>query len=431
MKEDLDDLYEKLRMMLYATANQTMQGYDTSKQEFKVLHYLLRIAVDGGMNSVSFPNDFTHSVLLLAKFIQRTRAGMFRERDEVGSLPLHIAVTGKGLLKNYDGDSNKLEGDEQQQQQQQQLQETGSDEQQEAQEVNDDVEMGEAANQEGQADIPVPQEEQPLQNDGEDGELPEPDDDDEEEEVEDIGDIADMEEHENEASSSQSCGMEIIKLILEQYPASIRLYDTHTRSLPIHLVLKHNPHASEAIDHFLRLYPKSASMPDGAGRLPIHIALLHNSPSWEQILDLAPNTLEKKDPMTGLLPFQLAALIHSEKRLLTKTIGGPSSQPDTDTLVEQEEEIELESLGTCFQLLRMNPHLASGLAEAPTYSPEDRHVARLEEENKMLRQRVYDLEQQVMQMHLSMQEANGNAIKKRKSFNAMDYFSRSGDGPQI
>jgi hypothetical protein len=425
MKEDLDDLYEKLCMMLYAAANQTMADYDTSKHEFKVLHYLLRIAVDGGMNSISFPNDFTHSVLLLAKFIQRTRPGMFRERDESGSLPLHIAVTGKGLLKYDDGESDNLEDDEQQQQEER---ETAAIDQQQDAQADVDVEMGDAADQEGQADDDlVPQQEQPPQDDeDDDDELPEPDEDEE-----DIGDIdeADMEQHDNEASSSQPCGMEIIKLILEQYPASIRLYDTQTRSLPIHLVLKHNPHASEAINHFLRLYPKSASMPDGEGRLPIHIALLHNSPSWEQILNLAPNTLEKKDPMTGLLPFQLAVLSHSEKRLLTttKTVDvSPSQHPDTvDTSAEQEEAIELESLSTCYQLLRMNPHLASGLAEAPTTS--DQRVSRLEQENQMLRQRVYELEQQVMQMHLIMNEANGNAIKKRKSFNAMDYFSRAGE----
>lgn len=297
VKEDLDDLYEKLRMMLYATTHQTMESYDASKDYFKVLHYLLRIAVHDGMNQVSFPNDFTHSVLLLAKFIQRTRAGMFRERDESGSLPLHIAVMGQGLFKNDDGNGNGDEQDEGAA-----AANDAGGEQAEPQE-NVDVEMGDP----GEAENPMQQQQMPPPDEDEennDNELPE------DEEEDDMGDIdeADMDEHDIEASSSQSCGMEIIKLILEQYPASIRLYDTQTRSLPIHLLLKHNPHATEAIEHFLRLYPKSAEMPDGEGRLPIHIALLHNSPSWEQILDLAPNTLEKKDPMTGLLPFQLAVI---------------------------------------------------------------------------------------------------------------------------
>lgn len=419
MKEDLEDLYEKLRMMLYAATHTTMELYDTSKHEFKVLHYLLRIAVHGGLNGVSFPNDFTHSVLLLAKFIQRTdRAGMFRERDEMGSLPLHIAVMGRGLLKlDHDcGDCRDSTADV--------VADNGDEHEQQGRE-NVDVEMDEAAEHNDEADpIQHPQRRQqmpPLADDNDD------DDPQEDEEEDDMGDIdeADMDEHDNEASSSQSCGMEIIKLLLEQHPASIRLYDTQTRSLPIHLLLKHNSHATEAIDHFLHLYPKSAEMPDGEGRLPIHIALLHNSPSWENILEMAPNTLEMKDPMTGLLPFQLAGLSNHEKFLLTKDTPRENPPPLDETT--EDERQELESFSMCFQLLRRNPHLASGMAEVPSFNTANEQVViRLERENTMLRQRVYELEQRMMEMELSMQSSNGNALKKRKSFNAMDYFSRAG-----
>ena len=407
MKEDLDDLWEKLRMMLYAAVNQTMEGYDESKQDFKVLHYLLRIAVHGGMNHVSFPNDFVHSILMLAKFIQRTRVGMFRERDETGSLPLHIAVSGRGLLQIDDGNGSRVEVD---------LQPVVEDGGAPAPIRGDaDVEMGEVDGHDPDA-LPN-QDQQPALEDGdiENNQPPDPEDDD----VDDI-DEADMEDHGNGASSSEPCGTEIIKLILEQHPGSIRLYDTKTRSLPIHLALKHNPCARESIEHFLRLYANSASMPDGDGRLPIHIALLHNSPSWEHILELAPNTLEQKDPTTGLLPFQIAALSDLDKAAFTQTYTDNITSEELHELPQ-----ELESFTTSFLLLRMNPHLASGLAKASPSKSTDPQVARLEHENKMLRQRVQELERLVMQMQLAMQSTNGGAMKKRKSFNAMDFFSRA------
>lgn len=405
MREDLDDLWEKLRMMLYAAVNQTMEGYDESKQNFQVLHYLLRIAVHRGINHVSFPNDFVHSILMLSKFIQRTRAGMFRERDETGSLPLHVALSGRGLLKCDDGSGSKVEVD---------LQQEPDDGDAPAPVQDDaDIEMDEA-DEPNNLDALPNQDQQRLLEDGdnENNQPPDPEDDD----LDDM-DEADIENHGNESSSSEPCGTEIIKLILEQHPGSIRLHDTKTRSLPIHLALKHNPYARESIEHFLRLYPNSASMPDGNGRLPIHIALLHNSPSWKDILELAPNTLEKKDPTTGLLPFQIAALSDIDKAAFTQT--------SKDSITMEELPQELESFTTSFLLLRMNPHLASGLAETSLSDSMDPQVARLEHENQMLRQRIQELEGLVMQMQLAMNSTNGGAMKKRKSFNAMDFFSRA------
>ncbi|KAL7485711.1 hypothetical protein ACHAW6_011305 [Cyclotella cf. meneghiniana] len=408
MKDDLCDLWEKLRMMLYAATKKTMQGYDSSKDDFKVLHLLLRIVVHGGIQNVSFPNDFTHSVLLLAKFIQRERVGMFRERDESGSLPLHIAVSGNGLLRCEMSSRDNLAED--------------------VHEQNDghhvmavqDVDMGEVGDHddgEGRHvqgdDHPLPEPQVPVLQDGE-NDREDADDDDS-----DISE-SDMVEDNNEASSSVSCGMEIIKLLLEQHPSSIRQYDTQTRSLPIHLVLKHNPNATEAIDHFIQLYPKSVTMPDGEGRLPIHIALLHNSPSWERVLEIAPNSLEKKDPVTGLLPFQLAALPIS-----TKSNEG-NREEDACLSLSQ----ELASLTTCFRLLRMNPHLAYGLAESsePDTHPAELQVAKLEAENRKLRERVRELENHLMQFQLLIQaSSNENALKKRKSFNSMDIL-RSWNG---
>lgn len=388
-------------MMLYAATKNTMDGYNASKEEFKVLHSLLQIGAHGGMRNVSFPNDFSHSVLLLAKFIMKERAGMFRERDEGGSLPIHIAVMGAGLLRCDVGEREKLEVD-------------ADEEEQGDQEAQMDVDIADGDGGQDEQNA-APQQEGPAPGDAENDQV---DNDPDEEDIEDDFDEADMED-DHEGSSSVSSGMEIMNLLLEQYPASIRLFDAQTRSLPIHLVLKHNPLATETIDLFLRLYPQSVTMPNGEGRLPIHIALLHNSPSWERVLELAPNTLEKRDIITGLFPFQLAALSSSSKTL-----------EDASNEKISEEDEELESLTTCFRLLRMNPHLASGLAEASTSEPHpaELRVTKLEEENKLLRQRMQELEYQLMQMQLVMQASmNGNALKKRKSFNAMDYF-RQGEG---
>jgi TolA-binding protein len=335
---------------------------------------------------------------------------MFRERDESGSLPLHIAVSGSGLLRCETGSRENLAEDVVHEQ---------NDDHREVAAQDVDVDMGEVGDRHERNDQPLrddgrpmPQQEDPVLHEGED------DHEDPDGDESDISE-SDMEEDNNECSSSVSCGMEIIKLLLEQHPSSIRLYDTQTRSLPLHLALKHNPNATEAIDHFMQLYPKSAIMPDGEGRLPIHIALLHNSPSWERVLEIAPNTLEKKDPVTGLLPFQLAALPYSTKNKKGTCEEDASSSSQ-----------ELASLTTCFRLLRMNPHLASGLAEAPASDthPAEQRVAKLEAENNRLRERVRELENHLMQFQLLMQASNNeNALKKRKSFTSMDIL-RSRDG---
>eukprot|EP00985_Skeletonema_marinoi_P028801 scaffold26042_cov80-Skeletonema_marinoi.AAC.1 len=102
--------------------------------------------------------------------------------------------------------------------------------------------------------------------------------------------------------------MEVIGLLLENNPNSIRLRDSLTGSLPLHLALQCNPQVVEVIEKFIDIFPLSISMPDGNGRLPLHIALLQKSPSWEKILRSYPAALECRDPVTGLLPFQLAAM---------------------------------------------------------------------------------------------------------------------------
>ena len=174
-------------------------------------------------------------------------------------------------------------------------------------------------------------------NSDDDDQLPDPNDD----YVEDAIDDDDMGElTTNSPHVEGAFGTEIIKLklILDQHPASIKLYNSSMRFLPIHLALKHNSRVTESIRVFFQLYPQSAAMPNGKGRLPIHIAFLHNSPSWELVLDLAPSTLEKKDTTLGLLPFQtvIASLSSSDKR---KLISSLMALQDIELFKDEEEKL--------------------------------------------------------------------------------------------
>lgn len=404
MCEDLCDLHEKLRMMLYAATMGTMSGYDSSKESFQVLHHVLRIVSDGGIGDVKFPNDFAHAVLLLAKFIQRERVGMFVERDESGALPLHIAVSGEGLLRQNDSRPREEGGE-------------GNDQVENGEDENGDREAMEEVDQadgsaEGGAEheqnnAPLPHQDQAAAQHAED------DEDDDELDDEDGDDL--------EETSTMPSDMEIVRLLLDQHPASIRLRDSQSGSLPIHLALQHNPRATEAIELFLDRYPRSVTMPDGNGRLPVHTALIQRSPMWNKVLDLSPIALETRDPVTSLLPFQLAAMSKTE---------APSKDDDSKEaeMQQESEQEEFDSLTTTFRLLRMSPCLASGLADVKPrpqtlierqvmvgYKP---RVTKLEEENERLRRKVDELELKLMQMmssSLSSDSSGTPSLKKRKS----------------
>jgi len=422
-REDLCDLWEKLRMMLYASTMGTMVGYDDSKESFQVLHHVLRIVSEGGIKEVRFPNDFAHAVLLLAKFIQREKGSMFEERDESGSLPLHIAVSGKRFLRPDDpraenGRNGESEGEDEDDNGQH---ENNANREEAMDGFAQDLAgpVGFEAQEQNNGPVP-PQEEQggPAM-----AQLAEEDSDDEEDDEGDDNAVEDG----NEASKMQS-DMEIVRLLLDQYPASIRKRDSQSGSLPVHLALQHNPRAIEAIEHFLNLYPRSVTMPDGNGRLPLHLALIQESPIWDKVLSLSPTALEAREPVTGLLPFQLAAMAKPESKKDDDTKGAK----DDDTKGEQdsEEQRELESLSTCFRLLRMSPCLASGLGKnikprrrslieqqvMVGYTP---RVTKLEEENERLSRRVEELEHKLASMQMMSDAAESSSgspyLKKRKS----------------
>lgn len=370
MRDDLCDLFEKLRMMLYAAVKGSMTGYDENKIRFQVLHHVLRIVSTGGIRDVRFPNDFAHAVLLISKFIQREQVVMFQERDETGSLPLHIACSGQGLIRPS----------------------TVPEAESHTETTDNDAEaqMGDGA-REDNANV--------RNNEQAPGQLEEEDDDDDE--------VDDSDSDDGSERIATSSGMEVIGLLLENNPNSIRLRDSLTGSLPLHLALQCNPQVVEVIEKFIDIFPLSISMPDGNGRLPLHIALLQKSPSWEKILRAYPAALECRDPVTGLLPFQLAAMS-------TNTSSGEAE----DNIQENE-----DSLSLCFQLLRKNPCLATGLGKMKSrpqslieqqimarYKP---RVLKLEEENERLQQRVKELESQLRSMTASTSE--DPKWKKRKS----------------
>jgi len=379
MRDDLNDLFEKLRMMLYAAARGSMHGYDDNKMQFQVLHHVLRIVSKGGIGDVHFPNDFAHAVLLIAKFIQREQATMFQERDETGSLPLHIACSGQGLVRPSDGMSEESNHS---------TDATNNDDHDGADEEGDGAVAREDNNVQNDVDVP-------------DVHLEEEDEEDDE------GDDEGEHDEAGERSSGPS-GMEVIALLLENNPNSIRLRDSLTGSLPLHLALQCNPQVVEMVEKLIDLFPLSISMPDGSGRLPLHIALLRKSPSWEKILTLYPAALESRDPMTGLLPFQLAAM----------------STNNSNGIARDDLEGGDDSLSLCFQLLRKNPCLATGLGKKEETQPRSLieqqimarykpRVVKLEEENERLQQRVKELESQLRSMMADASEHS--SFKKRKS----------------
>jgi hypothetical protein len=261
-------------------------------------------------------------------------------------------------------------------------------------------------------------------------------DDDDEEEDDDEDDVVGDGAEDLDEGSAMPSDMEIVRLLLDQYPSSIRMRDSRSGSLPVHLALHHNPNATEVIDHLLELYPRSVTMPDGNGQLPLHVALIKESPTWEKVLALRPTTLETRDPVTGLLPFQLAAMDKSEP---------PKPSPnDVDKTAERMEDAseeankddkDLDSLSTTFRLLRMSPCLASGLGLVKPrrqsvieqqimvrYKP---RVTKLEEENDMLRRKVEELERKLAMMEImngggsdsdySNSGSGRPSLKKRKS----------------
>ena len=124
------------------------------------------------------------------------------------------------------------------------------------------------------------------------------------------------------------------------------------------------------------------------------------SATWNKVLSMLPIALEARDPVTGLVPFQLAAM---SKPTPKDSVEGPTS-------ADEQDQDELKSLSICYSLLRMSPCLASGLADikpspqSPIVVRYKPHVTKLEEENERFRRRVEELELKLASMQITEAE---------------------------
>lgn len=145
---------------------------------------------------------------------------------------------------------------------------------------------------------------------------------------------------------SLGCPHQVLEYVLYMFPDLVRQVDQDGR-LPIHMAVgpsswtapedssyrrKYKPREQMTIEKLLKLYPEAALIPDPVSkRYPLHTALA-NRHSWEggvkELFEAAPNLMVVIDPVTGVYPFQLAAI------------------PAGDTLVD---------LGTIFSVLRAHP----------------------------------------------------------------------------
>jgi ankyrin repeat protein len=130
--------------------------------------------------------------------------------------------------------------------------------------------------------------------------------------------------------------------------AATEMVDDMSGSLPLHVALRypvrampqqwpHNvPLPLEPLKSLIQMCPKqfvvACKRTDSSGRLALHIALDQGRRGWrEGIEDLvvsAPESLWKYDPVTGLLPFQLAAAATSAEH----TKGSSAETKTTETI---------------------------------------------------------------------------------------------------
>jgi len=96
--------------------------------------------------------------------------------------------------------------------------------------------------------------------------------------------------------------------------------------------------ARELVRFVLQKFPIAAEAPNALGRFPIHLAIENTWPCHDLIIAAAPFTLEVKDPLTGMYPFQIAA----------------SEKCDTNSWDSSKQ------LNTLYELIREGPLLLQG-----------------------------------------------------------------------
>lgn len=95
----------------------------------------------------------------------------------------------------------------------------------------------------------------------------------------------------------------------------------------------------------------SASV-DAFGRFPIHYAIATGKRTWrsgqlDQLIHLHPDGLLRRDPLTGLYPFQLAAMKNEETPPIQSSASQDEGNLNSDTV----------ALETVYQLLRTSPQV--------------------------------------------------------------------------
>lgn len=108
---------------------------------------------------------------------------------------------------------------------------------------------------------------------------------------------------------------------------------------PLHVVLRAScqtgpgfPYAQDFITVLVDANRKSASLVTREGRLALHHGLENGWPCHEVLLRAAPHSLHRRDPITGLYPFQLAACAKPTRRKSSKRARSEESCGDLDVI---------------------------------------------------------------------------------------------------
>ena len=160
--------------------------------------------------------------------------------------------------------------------------------------------------------------------------------------------------------------------------------------------------ARATIEGVLRLHPNGASVKNGKGRLPLHLALEYNWPVHDILIAAEPRALETRDVVSGFYPFMIAAAC-SLCCCSTPTTTTPATTNTTNTTTTtnnsntsntkkdqcynndntnpppqkndnnngndlKRQERELNQLSVVYELIREAPLLSHGLLRGNTYA---------------------------------------------------------------
>jgi len=135
------------------------------------------------------------------------------------------------------------------------------------------------------------------------------------------------------------CKSYILKMILSAFRDHLGRRNERGM-LPLHCAACCTPvqyqNETSKVTILLREYPRAALLPTNTGRFALHLALEHHQPVdiVKSLVFMAPETLTIPDPVTGLLPFMVAAVDDNS-----------------------------DDVNTVFELLLMNPELVRSAIE--------------------------------------------------------------------